>query len=467
MGLTKSSIRYSGFDRFAPAHSSARWNDDGWYPPDDVRSASAMDSPAKQQPEPMSAKPSPRWQTWACFVLMVAACYAVAGPRVRPSQWMITANNSAPFREALAWHNGRLDLADQGSNPLTDRLHDTAYVAETGKVYSVTPPLLTMICFAAALIDEAATGDETPSSVIGPLFFGPVVLGPLLAAAFWAFRTQVPDPRWAAFLAFAFVAATANYPLAVWSQGGNAGDVNHLLSQTGLLLIAGDLLGRRRMWPAALGLIIAVWSRQMTVFYALPMIAVAATSIHRKRLLPIALTGIVVTVGTILALNHLKFGSPFETGYRLIYEGRNDDLAMRAAHGLFRPEWALDNVGYLIWRLPQIDSSHLGLSVSGHEDGNSLLFSMPIVALVFVASRAWWADRRRRWLMLATVPVLLGILMYHAPGFRSNGCYRFGMDYVPIWLMAAAPALVAPRLRWWTLGCVAWSIVYFQMLALN
>ncbi len=69
--------------------------------------------------------------------------------------------------------------------------------------------------------------------------------------------------------------------------------------------------------------------------------------------------------------------------------------------------------------------------------------------------------------LLATVPILEGILMYHAPGFRSNGCYRFGMDYVPIWLMAAGPALVAPRLRWWTLGCVAWSVVYFQMLALN
>ncbi len=441
--------------------------DGGSNPPCGLWPASAMTTAATPQSRRAESGPVPRWQTWVCFVLMVAACYAVAGPRVQPSQWMITADNSAPFREALAWHNGRLDLADQGADPLSDRLHDTAYVAETGKVYSVTPPLLTMICCAAALIDQVALGDETPSSVIGPLLFAPVVLGPLLATAFWAFRTQTPDPRWAAFLAFAFVAATANYPLAAWSQGGNAGTVNHLLSQTGLLLIAGDLLGRRRMWPAAIGLVIAVWSRQMTVFYALPMIAVAATSTHRKRLLPIALVGIVVTVGTILALNHLKFGSPFETGYRLIYEGRNDDLAMRAAHGLFRPEWAVDNVVYLIWRLPRMDFTHLGLSVSGHEDGNSLLFSMPIVILVFVGWRVWWADRRRRWLMLATVPVLLGILMYHAPGFRSNGCYRFGMDYVPIWLMAAAPALVAPKLRWWTLGCVAWSVVYFQMLALN
>ena len=425
-----------------------------------------MDIEAKHQPEPVKARPSPRWQTWACFILMVVACYAVAGPRVRPSQWMITADNSAPFREALAWHNGRLDLADQGPDPLSDRLHDTAYVAETGKVYSVTPPLLTMICFAAALIDRAVLGDEEPS-VIGPLLFAPIVLGPLLATAFWAFRTQTPDSRWAAFLAFAFVAATANYPLAAWSQGGNAGYVHHLLSQTGILLIAGDVLGRRRMWPAAIGLVIAVWSRQMTVFYALPMIAVAAASTHKKRQLPIALAATVVTVGTLLALSHLKFGSPLETGYRLIYEGRDDDLALRARQGLFRPKWTADNIGYLIWRLPGIEFGHLGLSVSGHAHGNSLLFSMPVVVLVFVAWRAWWPDRRRRWLMLATVPILMGILMYHAPGFRSNGCYRFGMDYVPVWLMAAAPALVAPKLRWWTLGCVAWSVVYFQMLALN
>ncbi|MCZ6683340.1 MAG: hypothetical protein O7B26_09150 [Planctomycetota bacterium] len=76
----------------------------------------------------------------------------------------------------------------------------------------------------------------------------------------------------------------------------------------------------------------------------------------------------------------------------------------------------------------------------------------------------WWRDRRRCWLMLGTLPVILGILMYHAPGFLSTGCYRFGMDYVPVWLMVAAPFLVRGRWRWWTVCAVAWSLVYFQLL---
>lgn len=395
--------------------------------------------------------------------MLVVGWYAVVGPKVGLSQWMIRAENSAPFREALAWHNGRMDLADQGPDPLNERMHDTAYVAETGKVYGVTPPLLTAICFAAALIEEVALPDETPS-VVGPLIFVPVVLLPLLAASFWAFRTQVRDPRWAAFLAFALLAATANYPLAAWSRGGNAGDVNHLLSQTGILLIAGDLLGARRMWPAAVGLLIAVWSRQMTIFYALPMIGLAWASRRRGRDLAIVLSAVALAAGTLMTLNWLKFGSPFETGYRLIYEGRSDDLAVRARQGIFAPQWAADNVQYLLWRLPRIEFDHLGLSISGHEDGNSLLFSTPLLILVFLGCRGWGWDPRRRWLMAATVPIVLGILMYHAPGFRSSGCYRFGMDYVPVWLMVAAPALISPRWRWWTLGCVAWGLAYFQML---
>jgi len=172
----------------------------------------------------------------------------------------------------------------------------------------------------------------------------------------------------------------------------------------------------------------------------------------------------VLAVGALMLLNQLKFGSPLESGYRLIYAGRNDPLALRARQGLFALRWIPDNLRYMLWRLPRITTSQQGLTISGHAEGNSLVFSTPVVLLVFATVPAWWRDRRRRAMMLATAPVILGILMYHAPGFHSNGCYRFGLDYLPVWLMVAAPALVSDRWRWWTMGCAAWSVVYFQML---
>jgi hypothetical protein len=66
--------------------------------------------------------------------------------------------------------------------------------------------------------------------------------------------------------------------------------------------------------------------------------------------------------------------------------------------------------------------------------------------------------------MLGTLPVMAGLLCYHGPGFMENGYSRFALDFLPIWL-----AVVAPRTRggwrtWFTLACVAWSLLYFQAI---
>lgn len=403
-----------------------------------------------------------RWRVAACFVLMLAAWYGLAGPRVALSQWMVTADNNASMTEAMAWLDGRLDLPHEGRDTRIDRMHDTAWDAKTGRVYNVVPPLMTLVCFVAMAIESAWLGQA--SGVLGPFVFATIVVGPLLLVGYWAFRTQVRDPRWAAFLTLAWLVGTAVYPMMARSQGGNVGYVNHLLSQVGILLIAADVMGRRRIWPAAIGLILAVWSRQMTLFYTAPMLWIAWTGPRRRHDLTIATTAVVLAIGGLMLLNQLKFGSPFESGYRLIYAGRNDPLALRARQGLFALQWIPDNLRYMVWRLPRVALSHQGLALSGHAEGNSLVFSTPLVLLVFATAPTWWHDRRRRAMMLATAPVILGILMYHAPGFHSNGCYRFGLDYLPVWLMVAAPALVFDRWRGWTMACAAWSVVYFQML---
>jgi len=425
--------------------------------------APAIEADAPQRIPVHGAAPSSRLLSIICFGFMVAAWYAVVGPKVQLSQWTIRAENNAAMREALAWQAGRLDLPTNSADPLRDRLHDTAFVRDTGEVFNVFPPLTTFFCYAVNALQRPLLG-EAPG-LIGPLTYATAWVLPLLLVCFWAFRTQTNDPRWGGFLAFALLCGTALYPLMVWSRGGNVGYMHHVASQIGLLLIAGDLLGRRRIWPAAIGLLIAAWSRQFTIAYAVPIFMAVAQAPRRGRALGIATAATVLAAGVLMLLNQLKFGSPFETGYALIYEGRPDDamLATRARQGgLFALRWMPENLSYMLWNPPDAEWTHQGLQLAGDARGNGLLFTTPIVVLVFATARQWWREPMRRWCMLATLPVVIGILCYHTMGFISTACYRFGMDYLAVWLMVAAPALVTPRWRWWTMGCVAWSVVYFQ-----
>ena len=74
---------------------------------------------------------------------------------------------------------------------------------------------------------------------------------------------------------------TAVLPNLYFSQKGYLGQIYHVVSQIGLLLIAADLLGRQRVWPSLIGLVITAWCRQMTLLYALPILWMAW---RRKRL---------------------------------------------------------------------------------------------------------------------------------------------------------------------------------------
>jgi hypothetical protein len=396
-----------------------------------------------------------------CFWLLVAGWYAVVGTKASLSQWTMT-SACVPMAEALAWHSGRLDLPQLGRDALHQRGHDTAWVRSTGKVYNVYPPLLTFICYTAIWFDKLIS--LPPTAVLGPVILVVVVVTPLLIIGFWAFRTAVGSPVWGAVLTFAWLASTANVPLTVWSRDGNVGFVHHLLAQTGVMLLVGDLLGKRRMWPAAIGLAGAAWSRQLTIFYALPMLLIAWTGRRALRDTMIAVAGIVTACGVLMLMSYLKFGSPFETGYRLIYEGRTDTLALRAQHGLFALRWLPDNLRCMIWQWPDVSLSHQGLSIWGHSYGNSLVFTTPVILVVLLSVRQWWRQVPGRWLMISTIPIVAGALTYHAPGFISTGCYRFGMDYLPVWFTVAGPALISPRWRGWTLGLTAWSLVYFQLV---
>lgn len=420
-----------------------------------------------------SAYREPSWRIVLVFLLLVVGLQAIGGPLVRLSEWKLRgdpAGGSLPVLEALAWHDGRFDLATTGPAPLHSRPTDTAY--RDGRVYNVFPPLLSFLSY-AALSAQAWQGQAfSESAAIYSPWYVAVVMLPVLLVGFWAFRQVTGRSEWAAVLTGYWILGTPILIMLVASRTGLANYTNHALSNVGLLLIAGDMLGRRRLWPACLGLLIAVWTRQLTVFYSVAMVLIVwRVSLHRKR--DLALIGLVVFValGTLGMLNYLKFGHPLDSGYASIYAGRDGIIAQRAVeHGhTFDVRFVARNFWWMNLALPElsIQEPQLQLRLLGDGDGASFWLGSPLLLLVFWDARRWWRDGVRRSLMIASFLVIPVLLCYHTTGAAQAGFFRFSLDFMPIWLMVLAPYTAGGRRAWFALACLGWSVLYFQLICLN
>lgn len=408
----------------------------------------------------------PRWRVAVVFVVMVVGLYLAAGPLVRLSQWRVNPETNHGLMEARAWHAGRLDLPATRPHPELGhgRPRDTAY--RDGKIYNVFPPLFTFLSYLALRLEEAQ-----PLTGLGiPGFYAPwyvaLVALPLPLVGFWAFRNVTARSEWAALMTAYWILGTPLLKMLVNCRMGEANELNHVLAGTGLMLIAGDLLGKRRIWPAALGLLIACWTRQLTILYALAMAWTAwRLTIYRGRGLVTVVAAVGITIGTLGALNWAKFGSPIDTGYASIYEGREDLYAQRARqHGLFSMRYVREHLWYMNVQPPEIRVAPMMLQLGGHPDGTSIWLTSPLLLFVFRDVRRWWRDPARRALMLSSVAVVFCLLCYHTSGSVQHGFYRFALDYAPVWLVVIAPYVSHGRRRWITIGCLAYSALYFHVL---
>ena len=439
-----------------------------------------------------AAPEEPQWRIALVFLLLVVGLYLAAGPLVRLSQWRVDPDASHGLKEARAWREGRLDIPPTGPDPAlgSGRPRDSAY--REGKVYNVFPPLFTFLSYGALTLQslQGMTGADA-CEFYAPWYIAIVAL-PLPLVGFWAFRRATGRSEWAAVMTAYWILGTPLLKMLVNSGHGNTNELNHVLSNMGMLLIAGDLLGRRRIWPAALGLVIGVWSRQLTILYlpaamyiawhaaALASRVVLDPGVSRSAAAPgvsgpanrragLALLAIaaVVALGVTAALNTLKFGSPLETGYRLIYEGRDDLYARRAReHGLFAVENIPRNAFYMNLSPPEVRLAPMMLQVGvgGCGDGTSLWLTSPLLLAGLWDIRRWWRDPARRVLMLSSGLVIFGLLCYHTTGSVQHDFWRFGLDFAPIWLAVIAPYVCTGRRRWITLGCLAYSALYFGVL---
>ncbi len=426
---------------------------------DSSTAAESNPHPADIGPAPeIGARKESRRRIAGCFVLLLVALQVTIGPKVRLSQWDLSSDTNAGVAEATAWLDGRLNIPHDGRDAARDRMHDTAYF--DGKVFNVFPPLIGFLTVLTAPLHQLLTGD---SGRWLNWTYALLIFWPLPIAAFVVFRRQTGDSVWGAVLAGGFIAGTAVLPNLYWARFGHLGQMYHVTSQVGLLILAADLLGRQRVWPGLIGLAIAVWSRQMTGLYALPLLWIAA----RQKRLPLCLSGLVLIAAPFLVLNQLKFGSPIESGYRYIYENRDDAMAQRCqTFGVLSPHFIPENLYYMHAAIPHdLDVGLTSMQLYFNDWGTSIWMTTPLLAAVLIFARRWWADRDRRLLILATLPIMLGLLCYHSPGFRQAGYHRFALDFIPIWLVVTAPYICRGRWAWFTIACTAWSVLYFTTIA--
>ena len=236
----------------------------------------------------------------------------------------------------------------------------------------------------------------------------------------------------------------------VWHTG-------HLVATILLLLLIGELFGRRR--GVLLGLLVgAAFLTRPPPAFAAPAVAlwladwgaVRARGVRmaeRLDRLPwrswvLFAAGLAPALAGFFVYNALRFGSPLESGYALAT--LPDWLQVLRSQGLFSTVHIGMNVDYLFLKLPSFTPDFPWFRPDGL--GMSVFITSPGLLL---AIRAPWRDRRSWFLLLAAVLVLIPTLLYYGGGWLQYG-YRYFLDSIPfVWALVALGIVHRGPLRWW------------------
>ena len=243
------------------------------------------------------------------------------------------------------------------------------------------------------------------------------------------------------------LAVLLGFSTQIWwvTTRGGVWHTGHLVATILLLLLIGELFGRRR--SVLLGLLAgaAFLTRPPTAFAA-PAVAlwlVDAGSVGAARLalaerfdrLPwrgwvLLAAGAAPALAGFFAYNYLRFGSPLESGYALAT--LPDWLQALRDQGLFSLAHVRMNVDYLFLKLPALSAEFPWFRPDGL--GMSVFLTSPGLVL---AVRAPSRDRRSWLLLFAAVLVLIPTLLYYGGGWLQYG-YRYFLDSIPfVWALVA------------------------------
>lgn len=361
--------------------------------------------------------------------------------------------DNAQISEAQSWWLGHLYLPH--------RFWDTAVVGD--RIYSHFPPMFT---FLAAL--AVPFWDGVPYWILFALVVVPI---PFLAYRLFLMRTGSVFSG--VVLAVGFVCGTSLWPVIDRTlRGGAPFFVNQTLSVLGLCLFLVAYFGRRRVWLASIGLLIAGLSRQMTLAYALPLLTMAwmgATGVDRRRRLMAALVPVVLIAAAYMGLSYAKFGSPLDNGYLRIYEGRDDALARAGkTTGLFSVRYIPMNLYHVSIGPPELEKKKtaegIRYRIKSNMMGTGIWWTTPLLLWLLVDFRRVVREPGNGPLLIAIGVIFAALMCYHSTGFAQRGYNRYSLDYVPAVLAVLAPVALKGKRRWVSLAMVGWSVVYFAWL---
>ncbi len=358
---------------------------------------------------------------------------------------LLTPAEQVQVREASRWREGHLSL------PARD--FDTAEV--DGVAYSHFPPLMTIL---SVVVLQFSPGG-VPHWLLTLLFVWTVP-----GLAYRLFLGRSGGVCAAIVLTFAYVFGTSAYSV-MDRTTSSAGmyQLNHAISQVGLLLMLDGYYRGNRAVQSGIGLVIAGLSRLTTAAYALPLFVSSWGMKKRQRLCTIAC--VVVLFGTWATLNTMKFGSPLETGYGLIYEGRTDRVAMTAKEGVFHPKWIDDNLYWMNWGPPTFEEKHGETRWVPNVNSTGIWWTTPLLLLLFRDAKRIWQDRRNRWMLASVGVIYMALMLYHTMGYAQRGYNRFSLDFLVVLLAMIAPFAFATRARWIVGTLLAiWGVVYFRII---
>ena len=399
--------------------------------------------------------PHPRRDIVLGAALVLIVCYTLFEPKLWRPDTTFTIIHNVQIAEAQAWWAGRADLPH--------REWDTA--VRDGRVYSYFPPMFSFI-----------------SACIVPLFDGVPHLVPVclvlavVLCAYGLFFRLTSSPVWGAMLTIGYVCGTSMWPVITKSiQACTPYGINHLLASLGVLLMLTTYFGGRRVLPAAIGLVIAAWSRQLTLAYALPLAFLAVRWAgsdgrrgRRVRMI-VAAASVVMVIAVNMGLNTLKFGDPFTSGYMLNHVGRDDVFAKEArTYGLLSPHWVPRNLYYMNIGLPTVHRVEMAgetiTRVRPNTMGTGIWWTTPLLIWVLIGLPRLLKDPSSR-VWLIGVAALCGVMMFwHATGAVQRGFNRYSLDYMPVLFALVAPTCFGGRRRWVSLAMIAWGVVYFRWL---
>ena len=388
------------------------------------------------------------------LLLVLLTCALLFQARAWQPGSMFDGHDNVQIAEAQAWWNGRLSLPEYR--------WDTALVDD--RAYSHFPP---MYSFLAAVVVPFCAG--VPYWLVLLLIVLPV---PLLAYRLFLILTG--SPAASALIAIGFVCGTSIWPVIDQVlRVGNPYFVNPLLGTIGTLIILAEYFGRRRMWLAGGGLVVAALSRQLTLAWLIPLAWLAVRNMsgnqRRRGLVATAVAGLVV-LGVIACMNTLKYGQPLDSGYMRIYTEDHNHPFVRDARkfGLFSVRFVPRNLYYANVGLPKIQhfrrAEGTGWRLQPHVNGAGIWWTTPLLLWFLIDFRRITRDGRSFPLLAAAGVIYAALMCFHNTGYAQPGFNRFSLDYLPALFAMIAPHCLAGRRKWISLAMIGWSVVYFRWL---